>query len=161
MPKLKKKQKPIYNKSVVERFLKKVNKTDDCWVWTAAKILSRNVGEYGYFWSGNRLVVAHRVSYEIFIGPIANGLLVCHTCDNTLCVRPDHLFLGTNSDNMKDCIVKNRGNHSSLTEDDISDIRNRKDLDQFGIYKRVARQYNISDVSARKIIKKETWKHVK
>lgn len=86
--------------SPVERFLAKVTKTDTCWLWNAGQ-----TGEgYGSFDQKR----AHCVAYELFVGPIAHGLFVCHHCDTPLCVRPDHLFLGTPKDNTQDALKKNR-----------------------------------------------------
>lgn len=90
--------------SVEERFWNKVLKTDDCWTWTSAK--SRK--GYGLFWDGNKFVRAHRASYVLAFGPIPDGMCVCHHCDNPSCVRPDHLFIGTNADNVHDSIAKGR-----------------------------------------------------
>lgn len=88
-----------------DRFWVKVRKSDGCWEWTAAS----KQGGYGKIAVGRRLMLAHRVSWELANGPIPDGLLVCHTCDNPPCVRPDHLFLGTQTDNMRDAVRKNRG----------------------------------------------------
>lgn len=102
---------------IAERFWAKVQKIDDadsCWIWSA----KTNHGGYGLITeagAGSRTLSAHRVSYEINIGPIAEGLLVCHRCDNPPCVRPSHLFLGTNQDNIDDCIRKGRRNFQTTS----------------------------------------------
>src|SRR4030043_361681 len=90
--------------SVEKRFWNKVNKTDDCWIWTAYC----NKKEYGCFKFQDKSELAHRVSWIIHNGPIPNGLHVLHKCDNPPCVRPDHLFLGTDKDNANDRISKGR-----------------------------------------------------
>lgn len=88
----------------MKRFFDKVDKTEDCWNWTAS---SRGQG-YGAFKINGKVIDAHRVSWTIHFGEIPNGLFVCHKCDNKKCVNPDHLFLGTQKDNMNDCLQKGR-----------------------------------------------------
>ena len=76
----------------------------DCWHFCG----SRNQGGYGRLTVGGRLQVVHRLSYELFVGPIPDGLFVCHRCDNPSCINPDHLWLGTRSENAIDCFQKGR-----------------------------------------------------
>ena len=76
----------------------------DCWHWVGPT----NGFGYGRMTSKGRLQVAHRLSYEAFIGPIPDGLYALHKCDNPSCINPDHLWLGTYSDNLKDAWDKGR-----------------------------------------------------
>ena len=77
-----------------------------CWIWIGG--LSGNRG-YGAFWNGIRNVRAHRYSLERATGKeIPPGMMACHKCDTPLCVNPDHLFVGTQSENMQDCVAKGR-----------------------------------------------------
>lgn len=76
-----------------------------CWVWTACRFKRSG---YGCIGVKPRLRSAHRVCWELVFGPIPFGMLVCHRCDNPACVRPEHLFLGTHTDNVRDMVAKGR-----------------------------------------------------
>ena len=87
-------------------FWSKVEKSDaGCWEWRGS--LMKN-GYASFVHDSPRKVLAHRYSWMLHNGPIPAGLLICHHCDNRRCVRPDHLFLGTTLDNMRDMIAKGR-----------------------------------------------------
>lgn len=77
---------------------------DGCWEWSG----SLDNHGYGKIGIAGRTPRVHRFSYELHYGKITGGLFVCHRCDNPKCVRPDHLFLGTNTDNMRDAFAKGR-----------------------------------------------------
>lgn len=96
-------------------FLSRVeHKTDtECWRWKHG----RNGDGYGIAWlPGGKSIKAHRLSYSLFCGPIPNNILVCHRCDNPICVNPSHLFLGTQKDNTQDAIRKGRRKDPPGTE---------------------------------------------
>ena len=101
----------MYDQKIINRFNSKVDTagptqshmTTACHQWTAYTL-----NGYGRFRVGAKMIRSHRVSYEIHRGPIPDGLHVLHECDNPTCVNPDHLWLGTNQDNIDDKMAKGR-----------------------------------------------------
>ena len=92
------------------RFLSKINTRDkeSCWPWKASTCQG-----YGQFVIKGSVFKSSRVSFHLFCGEAPTGMMVCHTCDNPACCNPNHLFLGSSSDNMRDMISKGRGNKAS------------------------------------------------
>jgi hypothetical protein len=145
----------------VERFWTKVDKSGECWEWTAGL----NKDGYGQFKLNGKGVSSHRYSY-ILHHPLSIDLCehreicVCHRCDNPKCVNPAHLFLGTRSDNMKDMVAKRRmiGN-VKLTEHQVREIRNKYANGRITL-KSLSREYGISLEGIHGIIRRRTWKHI-
>jgi hypothetical protein len=149
---------------------------DACWEWQGARIAAgygsigasdQETGE----WVGH---YAHRIAYELSTGPIPDGMMVCHACDNPPCVNPRHLFLGTAGDNVQDMVSKNRhaavtrpdrfargeavGN-AVLTEHDVRAIRlaygkGVRTLDQ------LAESYGVTKQAIWLVVHRKNWKHI-
>lgn len=97
----------VLTASLLTRFWKRVRKTDNCWLWQGGTN-ALGYGRVGIGARGTGMAYAHRVSYIVANGPIAKGIQVLHACDQPSCVRPEHLFLGTQLDNMRDMDAKGR-----------------------------------------------------
>lgn len=158
--------------SVLERFWSKVEKGSpgECWTWKGQLNGGRPGYQYGKLSVRQKWYGAHRISYFIAHGELPDNLLVCHHCDNPLCVNPDHLFLGTSSDNTKDMLNKGRAGYSfhfrrgeehfkaKLTNHDIPVIRKR--IANGERCADIAESFNVSRVTIWRIGKGLTWKTV-
>lgn len=135
---------------------------DDCWPW----IGSQNGRGYGRLNFEGYYDQAHRASWRIHCGEIPVGQNVLHSCDNTLCVNPKHLFLGTQQDNVDDCIAKGRfraGTNQSyanaiLTEDNVREIRRL--LEEGHKQKDVAEWFGVVRQTITNINNGTRWSHV-
>jgi HNH endonuclease len=150
-----------------DRFWKKVKKGDGCWLWTASTN-PQGYGKFGVKIGGkNKTAAAHRVSWLLTNGPIPDGKLLMHKCDNPLCVNPSHLELGTTFDNIRDMMAKGRRGYtglqgsknpkSKLSESQVSDIRAAFESGESRAD--IARRYGMNWGSVDNIVKGVYWKH--
>lgn len=149
-----------------ERFFRYVTKTPECWEWTGY----RSPLGYGRFnLTGTKPVLAHRFAWELQHGPIPDGLVVCHHCDNPRCVRPDHLFLGTQRDNLLDMGRKGRrrgtfssartsGEANRAAKLTVEEVRRIRDLAPMLPHIEIAAMFNICKTHVSKIVRRRTWK---
>jgi hypothetical protein len=138
-----------------------VETSEGCWEWSA----TRAPTGYGIVRYKNKHVRAHRLFWEIINGPIPKGLMGCHKCDNPPCVNPDHIFLGTASDNILDSHSKGRisqrgsANHGSkLTEKDI--VKIFKIRRSGASHVALAKQFGVTSGLICLILQRKIWKHV-
>ncbi len=148
--------------TIAELFYRHVPKVeaDNCINWRGGT----DKNGYGSVRFKGKLVKAHRVAYEMANRAIPDGLEVCHRCDNPACCNPRHLFVGTQKDNMKDCVDKGRrprgsnSKRSKLTEKDVADIRiairNRE------TQRSIATRYGVCQSAISLINSKVNWGHL-
>lgn len=142
----------------MKRFWNKVDKTEGCWNWTAATAGGKK-DRYGVIRMNHprRQMYAHRLSYEMHHGPIPDGLHVMHSCDNTLCVNPEHLRVGTPTDNARDKVFRGRAPkpNAILSLEDVREIRAR--LQNGELHASIAKDYPVSRVAITCINIGKTW----
>ena len=149
--------------SLLQRFEEKyiVEPNSGCWLWTAATLFHG----YGAIRIDGQTKRAHRVSYELFNGPIPEGMHILHKCDTPCCVRPDHLKVGDHKENMHDMIAKGRDKHegllgarngsAKLTESSaMYAYQSKKSVNE------LADELGVSDVAIRKVKRRHTWRHI-
>jgi HNH endonuclease len=142
-----------------QRFLKKVKRTDTCWLWTGAT----SSNGYGNVTVGGEQCASHVLAFELWVGTVPKGLCVLHSCDNRACVNPSHLFLGTRGDNNTDRSMKGRNakgskhGMSKLMEQDVANIRMLRAEGISG--GAIARWYKMSRSTINKILRGQGWHH--
>lgn len=162
-----------------EQFMQRTRRNGECIEWTGP-IKPEGYGSFtiGSRTDGSRRTVqSHRFSYELFNGPIPDGMQVCHACDNRLCVNPAHLWLGSQRDNLQDAIAKGRWSpngwrevhpegqlrgsqlyNAKLTEEQVVEIRM---LHSQGVrFVKLARRFGVSPSAIRHIVIRRNWTHV-
>lgn len=128
-----------------------------CWEWTGATTR----GGYGQVMDGRKNLRAHRAAYLLFVGDIPAGMHVCHSCDNPLCINPDHLWLGTDAQNVKDKVMKGRANRgesigtSKLTDEAVKEIRA-----SYMNLRTASEKFGVSTVTIWKARERITWRHL-
>lgn len=142
--------------------------SNGCWEWTAGL---RGKTGYGCMKYDGRVQDGHRISWQIYRGKIPSGIFVCHVCDNRRCVNPEHLFLGTQKDNVQDAIKKNRfhfvpkekqfpkgkiAENRKLTDKQVIDIRNRAKIGKINKYA-LGREFGVDEKAIRLLLKGETY----
>ena len=146
----------MYMKKVEDRFWNKVSKTKNCWNWTAAT----NGHGYGYFRSSSKSngnTVAHRYSWQLHFGKIPKNMLVCHHCDNPLCVNPKHLFLGTHKTNAIDREKKGRSKIHGVQKLNVKQAREIRHSPLSQI--KLAKKFGVSRTTIANIKKGKAWKN--
>ncbi len=127
------------------------NVTPGCWNWNK-RLTSAGYGKFGN-------TSAHRVSYALYVGQIPDGMCVLHRCDNKKCVNPDHLFIGTQQDNVKDMNLKGRGGRTKLSTDEVKKIRQAAlEGETQG---RIAIKFQVHRVTVNNILAGRKWGWVK
>ena len=134
-----------------------------CWLWNGVK----DDHGYGKMSLNGHEERVHRIMYKLVNGEIPNGLFVLHRCDTPACVNPDHLFVGTQKDNMQDCIKKGRFNAkgptaeqsgtAKLTQREVNHIRFFYDMG--ATQTEIAEEYEVSISTISLIVRERTWKH--
>lgn len=154
----------MFDSDFIERFNAKLDKTGDCWLWTAS-VAGKGYGQMKLP-KQRKQEYAHRLAYMIHHkAEIPQGILVCHTCDTPLCCNPAHLFLGSSKDNLSDMASKDRSTHgeanpaAKLTEEDVRKIR--VFLSEGIPQMRIAKLYGVGQMTISRISTGTRWGRIK
>lgn len=136
---------------------------EHCWNWKAGK----SSGGYGSYSVNGKTEKAHRVSYRLYVGPIPEGMIVCHRCDNPSCVNPSHLFVGTQKDNVVDSVKKGRAKRAfgishpraKLTESMVLKARLKYSTGLYSL-REIGDLFGVGIPTINGAIHGKTWRHV-
>lgn len=167
----------VYDSTFADQFWSKVHQTEGCWFW----LRTTDRDGYGVLTIGGRQRRAAQVAWELVNdSPFPTGMQACHHCDTPGCVRPDHIFVGTNQDNTRDSTEKGRRatgdrngkrthpesvirgeqhGRAKLTENEVIAIRSRYAQGDIG-HRRLAADYGLSPAGLRFILIRRTWRHI-
>lgn len=159
-----------YSQDIVDRFWSKVNypgNDRDCWLWLEGPYDTIKRKQYGRFRiDSTTMISSHIFSFQFYNGPIPFGLDVLHKCDTPKCVNPEHLFLGTMTDNNLDRDRKGRTTKGSqipfskLKEIDIENMLNEIWSGELICVRDIVNKYKISDSNIRHILNGKNWKQI-
>ena len=132
----------IMNKSVVSK--------SGCWEWQGAVSYG-----YGVIMRNRQRLRVHRVSYELWCGPVPDGMVMRHSCDNPCCVNPAHLTPGTQAENIQDIVARGRLGKTKLTKKEVEAIRSSTESNRV-----LSDRYQVGIIAIRRARTGQTWKHV-
>lgn len=137
----------------ISSFWEKVKKLEKCWEW-----LGCICDGYGIYMIGGKKNKAHRWSWIFKHGPISPGMKICHKCDNRKCVNPDHLFIGSDADNILDAAIKGRMSKKLSIKDVVSIFKMRKNGHS---HASISAKFGIHQSNVSRTLSGERWSHLK
>lgn len=149
----------------MDRLWNRTDRSSGCWIWTGCV----DGSGYGLISLNGKMVKTHRLSWVLSNGQIPEGLFVCHHCDNRKCINPDHLFIGTNKDNMQDKVRKGRkngggpamGEHNGSAKMNAKKVIKIRELHKNGMSeKKISKQIGVGKSQVHRIIARQNWKQV-
>lgn len=142
-----------------ERFWGKVDKSGECWLWTASRTHNESSGPYGCFSIKGRSERAHRIALALSGVEVVNESLVLHSCDTPLCCRPAHLSIGTSTDNMRQCAARGRhagGGGRRLNLESVKAMK-RLYLNEGHSTSELARRFDVARKTITRALTGRTW----
>ncbi len=155
----------------IAKFWERIVRREGCWGWNGSRMTRAGELSYSLLIVGRRdlRMLAHRAAWEITVGPIPDGQVACHRCDNPPCPNPHHLFLGAQADNLADMRAKGRGHvntfpsghahpNAKLNEELVRAIRMRRD--DGAALALIGAEFGLDPSTVHDIVRRRTWKHV-